>query len=163
MLGLLLNLIIYYPHNKELMKNFFYFILTLLFLNSCASITGERVQPISVTVKDAKGNTLSDVKCTVVNDKGAYEVTAPGFVNIQRSAADISVTCKKSGYPDGLAKAISRARGNMWGTIILGGGIGAIIDHSNGKGYSYSDQMVVTMGKTTLYDKKMESNPTSKQ
>ena len=46
---------------------------------------------------------------------------------------------------------------------ILGGGIGAIIDHSNGKGYSYSDQMTVTMGKTTLYDKKMESNPKSKK
>jgi len=42
----------------------------------------------------------------------------------------------------------------MWGNVILGGGIGAIIDHSKGTGYAYSDQMVVTMGKTTLYDKK---------
>lgn len=139
------------------------FFASFVFLYSCASITGESNQPISIVVKDEKGNTLKDVNCTVVNDKGAYEVTAPGFVNIQRSATDISVTCKKNGYPDGLAKAISRARGNMWGNVILGGGIGAIIDHSNGKGYSYSDQMTVTMGKTTLYDKKMESNPKSKQ
>ena len=145
------------------MKNLLLISIFFVILNGCASITGESNQPISITVKDENGKALKEVNCTVVNDKGAYEVTAPGFVNIQRSATDISVTCKKEGYPDGLAKAISRARGNMWGNVILGGGIGAIIDHSNGKGYSYSDQMVVTMGKTTLYDKKMESNPKSKQ
>jgi hypothetical protein len=145
------------------MKKLFPLLLIYIFLNSCASITGTTTQPISITVKDSKGNTLEAVKCTVVNDKGAWEITAPGFVNITRSAADISVTCKKKGYPNGLAKAISRATGNMWGNIIFGGGIGAIIDHSKGKGYGYSDQMVVTMGATTLYDKKAGSNPTSKQ
>ena len=144
------------------MKSFLPFFLLLLLAN-CASITGESNQPISVTVKDSKGTTLRDVNCVVVNDKGAYEIVAPGFVNIQRSAADVTITCKKNGYPDGLAKAISRARGNRWGNVILGGGIGAIIDHSKGTGYAYSDQMVVTMGKTTLYDKKMGPNPASKQ
>ena len=145
------------------MKKTVFLSILFLVLNGCASITGTTTQPISITVKDSKGNSLEDVKCTVVNDKGAWEVSAPGFVNITRSAADISVTCKKKGYPNGLAKAISRATGNMWGNIIFGGGIGAIIDHSKGKGYGYSDQMVVTMGATTLYDKKAGSNPTSKQ
>jgi len=145
------------------MKKYLILFILSSFLFSCASITGESNQPVSITAKDEKGESLKDVKCTLVNDKGAYEITAPGFANIQRSATDMSVTCKKNGYPDGLAKAISRARGNMWGNVILGGGVGAIIDHSNGKGYSYSDQIVVTMGKTTLYDKKMQSNPASKQ
>ncbi len=84
-------------------------ISSLLILTNCASITSDNNQPISIVVKDEKDKTLEDVKCTVVNDKGAWEVKAPGFVNILRSAEDISVTCKKSGYPDGLAKAISRA------------------------------------------------------
>jgi hypothetical protein len=138
-------------------------ILSLFFLISCASITADSNQPVSIVVKDTKGNSLEDVKCTVNNDKGAWELKAPGFVNITRSAEDITVTCKKAGYPDGLAKAISRARGNMWGNIIFGGGIGAIIDHSKGTGYSYSDQMTVTMGKTTLYDRESGSNARSTQ
>ena len=49
----------------------------------------------------------------------------------------------------------------MWGNVILGGGVGAIIDHYKGKGYSYSDQMTIIMGKTTLYDRKTGSNPQS--
>ena len=120
-------------------------------------------QPISIVVKDEKDKTLEDVKSTVVNDKGAWEVKAPGFVNILRSAEDISVTCKKAGYPDGLAKAISRARGGMWGNIVFGGGIGAIIDHSRGTGYAYSDQMTVIMGKTTLYDREAGTSPKASQ
>ena len=135
-------------------------ISSLLILTNCASITSDNNQPISIVVKDEKDKTLEDVKCTVVNDKGAWEVKAPGFVNILRSAEDISVTCKKSGHPDGLAKAISRARGGMWGNIVFGGGIGAIIDHNRGTGYAYSDQMTVIMGKTTLYDR--ESGPAPK-
>ncbi len=102
----------------------FFVISILLTLMNCASITSDNNQPISIVVKDDKDKPLEDVKCTVVNDKGAWEVKAPGFVNILRSAEDISVTCKKDGYPDGLAKAISRARGGMWGNIIFGGGIG---------------------------------------
>ena len=126
-------------------------------------ITSDNNQPISIVAKDEKDKTLEDVKCTVVNDKGAWEVKAPGFVNILRSAEDISVTCKKSGYPDGLAKAISRARGGMWGNIVFGGGIGAIIDHNQGTGYAYSDQMIVIMGKTTLYDREAGASPKASQ
>ena len=141
--------------------SFFIRIFSFLLITHCASITSDSNQPISIVIKDQKGNTLENVNCTIVNDKGAWEVKAPGFVNITRSAEDITVTCKKNGHPDGLAKAISRARGNMWGNVIFGGGIGAIIDHNKGTGYSYSDQMVVTMGKTTLYDKESGSNPRS--
>ena len=139
------------------MKN----ILTIFFfiiLSSCASITGTSTQPISIVVKDGSDNSLEDVKCTLVNDKGAWEIKAPAFANVTRSAADLAITCKKKGYPDGLAKGVSRAIGNMWGNVILGGGVGAIIDHSKGKGYGYSDQMTIIMGKTTLYDRKTGSN-----
>lgn len=79
-------------------------ISSLLILTNCASITSDNNQPISIVVKDEKDKTLEDVKCTVVNDKGAWEVKAPGFVNILRSAEDISVTCKKVVIPMDLQK-----------------------------------------------------------
>jgi hypothetical protein len=51
----------------------------------------------------------------------------------------------------------------MWGNIIFGGGIGAIIDHSRGTGYAYSDQMTVIMEKTTLYERDSGTSPKASQ
>ena len=93
-----------------------------------------------------------------MNDKGAWEAKTPQFVNISRSSKDLSVECKKDGHPTGLLKAISRAGGDMWGNVLLGGGIGAIIDHNKGTGYAYPDQLVVIMGKTVTLDKKGTSS-----
>jgi len=76
------------------------------------------------------------------------------MVNIRKSGEDLNVVCKKDGMPDGLLKAISRAAGSMFGNIIIGGGIGAMIDHSSGKGYIYPDQLPVKMGETVIIDRK---------
>ena len=133
-------------------------IILFLFIANCASITGSSVQPVSVTAKDIKGNSLEGAKCTLLNDKGAWEAKTPQFVNISRSSKDLSVECKKDGHPSGLLKAISRAGGDMWGNVLLGGGIGAIIDHNKGTGYAYPDQLVVIMGKTVTLDKKGTSS-----
>jgi hypothetical protein len=62
--------------------------------------------------------------------------------------------------PDGLLKAISRAAGSMWGNIVFGGGIGAIIDHNKGTGYDYPDQLQVKMGESVVVDKKPSNQPT---
>ena len=133
-------------------------IILFLFITNCASITGSSVQPVSLSSKDKDGNTIEGAKCTLVNDKGAWEAKTPQFVNISRSAEDLSVECKKTGFPNGLLKAISRAGGDMWGNIIFGGGVGALIDHSKGTGYQYPDQLVVIMGKTVTLDKKGTSS-----
>jgi hypothetical protein len=47
----------------------------------------------------------------------------------------------------------------MFGNIIFGGGIGAIIDHSNGTGYDYPNQIPVRMGESVVVDKKVEQPP----
>ncbi len=39
------------------------------------------------------------------------------------------------------------------GYIIIGGGGGAIIDHSKGTGYAYPDVLPVTMGKSKVVDR----------
>lgn len=66
------------------------------------------------------------------------------------------VECKKEGSPDGFARAVSRAAGGMWGNIIFGGGIGAIIDHNKGTGYDYPNDIVVKMGQSVTIDKRDE-------
>jgi hypothetical protein len=127
-------------------------------LANCASITGENYQPINLTAKDDKSNSVEGANCVLVNDKGSWEGKTPSFVNITRSAEDMSVTCKKAGMQDGLVKAVSRARGSMWGNVVFGGGIGAIIDHSKGTGYAYPDQIQIIMGKSRTLDRDGTTN-----
>ncbi len=60
------------------------------------------------------------------------------------------------GLVDGLLTAVSRAAGSMWGNIVFGGGIGAIIDHNKGTGYDYPTTLPVEMGKSVSVDRAQE-------
>lgn len=65
----------------------------------------------------------------------------------------MQVECGKENIPKGMPKVISRAHGGMFGNIIFGGGIGAIIDHSRGTGYDYPDLIEVVMGGSIVIDR----------
>jgi len=114
------------------------------------------MQQLSLTTKGEDAKAMEGVKCNLQNDKGSWEASSPGFVNVHRSAEDLTVACKKEGTKDGMLKAVSRAAGSMYGNIIFGGGIGALIDHNKGTGYNYPDQLPVEMGKSVLVDRKTQ-------
>lgn len=118
----------------------------------CSTITQSENQSLSLTAS-YQGKPV-DSECRLKNDKGSWDSKAPANVSVRKSNEDLEVTCKKDGMPDGLLKAISRAAGSMFGNIIFGGGIGAIIDHSKGTGYDYPDQLPVKMGESVVVDKK---------
>ena len=127
-----------------------------LLASGCATITGSEMQNVSLLAKSEQGADLEKVDCELKNDKGQWKTVAPGFVGVQRSAEDLLVTCSKAGQKDGILRAISRAAGGMFGNIIFGGGIGAIIDHNKGTGYDYPDTLTVEMGKSIVRDKNDE-------
>ncbi len=118
----------------------------------CASITQSDSQSLALTAT-FQGKPVEPV-CQLKNDRGAWDSKAPANVMVRKSGEDLDVTCKKEGMPDGLLKAISRAAGSMWGNIVFGGGIGALIDHNKGTGYDYPDQLIVKMGESVVVDKK---------
>jgi hypothetical protein len=118
----------------------------------CSTITQSEMQPLSLTAT-YQGKPV-ETECRLKNDKGSWDTKAPANISVRKSNEDLEVTCKKEGMPDGLLKAISRAAGSMFGNIILGGGIGAIIDHNKGTGYDYPDQLPVKMGESVVVDKK---------
>lgn len=51
----------------------------------------------------------------------------------------------------------------MWGNIVFGGGVGAIIDHNNGTGYNYPNDLSVKMGKSVTFDQADEAKAKNKQ
>ena len=127
--------------------------VTLLLASGCATITGSETQNLSLRAKSEQGKDLEKVDCELKNDKGQWKAVAPGFAAVQRSAEDLLVTCSKAGEKDGVLRAISRAAAGMFGNIIFGGGIGAIIDHNKGTGYDYPNTLIVEMGKSTVRDR----------
>lgn len=128
----------------------------LLCASGCASITGSEMQSILVSTKDKSGTAVEKAECVLESPKGNWKVVTPGSVIVMRSAEDMQVQCSKEGQSPGLAKLISRAHGGMFGNIIFGGGIGAIIDHSKGTGYEYPNIVNVVMGDTLMIDRRTE-------
>ena len=133
-------------------------ITCIIFASGCSTITQSENQRLSVTATH-DGAPLKDVDCSLTNDRGTWLAKAPGQVDVRKSGENLSVVCKKEGFVDGLLTAISRAAGSMFGNIIFGGGIGAIIDHSKGTGYDYPSNLPVEMGKSVIVDKKQENPP----
>ena len=138
-------------------------LLLPVMFTGCATITSNEMQPVSVTTEDEKGLGLEKAKCSIRNDKGSWEAESPAFVQVRRSSEDLLVECKKDGYPAGSLRAISRAAGGMFGNIIFGGGIGAIIDHNKGTGYNYPNTLPVKMGSSVVVDRKEKSASTEEK
>ena len=131
---------------------------TSVLFGGCATITSSEMQSLTLNTKSIDGQTIESAKCTLTNDKGSWEVTSPGVANVRRSSDDLIVECQKEGVAQGFLRAISRAAGGMWGNIVFGGGIGALIDHSKGTGYNYPDHLPVRMGENVTVDRSQNAS-----
>lgn len=130
-----------------------------LSLQGCASITGTTGQSVSVMTREQNGKEISGVACDLTNNKGTWFVTTPGSVPIHRSNDDLQVICKKEGMEPGRAGVVSDTKGSMFGNILFGGGIGAIVDHSNGSAYEYPNLIQVVMGTFTKINTPKKEEP----
>ena len=131
-------------------------VLVAALSSGCATLTSSEMQSLSLTAHTQDGKIVEKASCTLRNDKGDWKSDAPSFIAVRRSAEDLTVECKKDGHPDGHLRAISRAAAGMFGNIIFGGGIGAIIDHSKGTGYNYPENLPVKMGQSRTVDRREE-------
>lgn len=120
-------------------------IAMLSLLTGCASIAGERMQPI--TVKTIHDNVeIAGVGCTLTNDAGSWFVTTPGSISVHKSTGDLAVDCKKDAFA-GNQTLVSKSNGAVWGNIIAGGGIGYIVDRNTGAGFDYPASTTIMLRK----------------
>ena len=131
-------------------------ILIISAATGCASITNDTTTPVRFETFNAAGVEVKDVDCKLENDYGQQLIKTPSTVNVRRSSKDLQVTCVKAGQTDGRGVAISRANAGMFGNIIFGGGVGAIIDHNKGTAYTYPQWVQVVMGKMLTFDRKLD-------
>lgn len=112
----------------------------LLGLSSCATILNGTTETVAVTTTPNAG-----AQCDLSNNKGSWDVTTPGSVIVHRSGGPLDVKCTASGYLPVDEPVVSTTDNDVYGNILLGGGIGATVDTVNGSAWGYPQNITVTM------------------
>lgn len=124
----------------------------------CASVVNDSTHPMKIDTKTQSGDVVTNADCKLTNDAGVFTVKSGDTLQIRRSSKDLDITCTHPANPDAVARAISRANAGMWGNIIIGGGVGAIIDHTKGTAYTYPTWIQLVFGKTLVFDRNAEKD-----
>lgn len=127
-----------------------------LAMTGCASVVNDSTQPMKIEARTLAGEAVTGAECKVSNDYGSQMLKSSDTIQVRRSSKDMDITCTQAGGPDASGRAISRANAGMFGNIILGGGIGAIIDHNKGTAYTYPTWVQLVFGKALVFDRSAE-------
>lgn len=122
----------------------------------CASIVNDTTQPMKLETKTADGQMVTGAECKISNDYGSINARSGENAMVRRSNKDLDITCKDPANPEAIGRAISRANAGLAGNILIGGGIGAIIDHTKGTAYTYPTWVQLVFGKTLVFDRSNE-------
>lgn len=126
-------------------------------MTGCASVVNDSTHPVRVETKTPDGELVAGADCRLTNDYGAISTKSGETIIVRRSGKDMDINCKHPEHSEARGRAISRANAGMFGNIILGGGIGAIIDHNKGTAYTYPTWVQLVFGKTLVFDRTAES------
>lgn len=109
-------------------------------------------QMIRIDTVTPDGQLNDDAICVISNPHGSAEGRSGALFQLRRAAAAADVVCRHGAYEAGFGRMVPRA-GAIWGNIVAGGVVGALIDHQNGKGYNYPSWIQITMSQSRLYDR----------
>ncbi|NKD77510.1 hypothetical protein HEQ60_07020 [Haematospirillum sp. H1815] len=115
------------------MKRFLVASMLVMLAPACSSIIEGTTQDLSF------GTTPQGALCTLHRDGRVIgQVTTPGAVKVEKTKLDILVRCEKEGYRTAEMTVESDVAAMTFGNIILGGGIGVVIDAASGASNKYS-------------------------
>ncbi len=127
-----------------------------LALGGCASIVNETTHPMKVETLTESGQAVTGAECKMTNDYGSVSFKSGDTAQARRSSKDMDVTCTHPENKSAIGRLISRANAGLAGNILIGGGIGAIIDHNRGTAYTYPTWIQMVFGKTMVFDRSNE-------
>lgn len=117
--------------------------LAISLLTGCATITSGTTQSVNVvTEKEVK-----DAKCELTDKKGGkwYVPSTPGSASVRKGDGPLSIICKKDGYKPANLMVDETLVPATFGNIILGGGVGILVDSMSGAAQQYPEQIIVWM------------------
>lgn len=122
----------------------------------CASVTQGRRTPVRVDTVTESGERVDGAGCTLRNDRTTTSSASGATAYVRRSGRDLEVTCTQAGQPDARGRLISRANLGMFGNVIAGGVIGAVVDHNTGAAYTYPTWVQLVFGRELVFDRNQE-------
>lgn len=131
-------------------------VAVVLACSGCASVMNDSTHPMKIETKTKTGEFVTGAECKLTNDYGTVTMKSGDTTQVRRSGKDLDIVCKDPNNPEARARAISRANGGMWGNVLLGGGIGAIVDHNKGTAYTYPTWVQLVFGRTLVFDRTAE-------
>ncbi|MBF0156322.1 MAG: hypothetical protein HQL57_03980 [Magnetococcales bacterium] len=118
------------------------FSLFFLLLTGCATIVNQGVQQLALDTGRVTG-----AKCELTDSKGerAYVMATPGMVMVKRGGGPMTVVCSKRGFTKVETVVEEGFSGVVLGNVLLGGGVGLIVDAVSGSAQEYPGQVTVWM------------------
>lgn len=115
----------------------------MVVLGGCATVVKGSDQLVAVNTPGAE-----DAICELTSPSiGVHTVRTPGSINLPKSRKNINVVCKKECYSEAHGVIESKLAAMTAGNIILGGGVGFIIDASSGAMNKYQPTITIPMTK----------------
>lgn len=121
-------------------------LLASLLFTGCASVVNGENQSIQVATRDIKGDALEGANCDWKNSKRSGSFISPSVISVKRDYDTMHVVCRKDGSPQGTAAVTSNATAGLIGNVLVGGLIGAAVDHATGNAYEYPSVIIVRLG-----------------
>lgn len=125
-------------------------------LTGCASVMNDTSHGVRIDTRTAAGDMVNGADCVVSNDYGSSTIKSGLTQAVRRSSRDLEISCSHPGQPPALGRAMSRANMGLAGNIILGGVVGAVVDHHRGTAYTYPTWIEMTFGQTLVFDRGFE-------
>ena len=117
-------------------------LISLLVITSCATVTADTDQKITVTTHPAGAH------CTLTNGEGSWEIAkTPDSAMVKRAFSKLHIYCEKAGAGDGDLTIEAETRNRAFGNILLFG-VPTVVDVATGDGYQYEhDDVVILLSK----------------
>jgi len=118
----------------------------LLALNTgCATIVDGSTDEVSVNTTGCGNEDKSEVQCTLKSGDRTYYTKAPGTVTVEKSAKALHVLCESGDGTEGSTVVQSSYSAMNIGNVLIGGGVGIIVDAVSGAMWHYPSEVVVPM------------------
>lgn len=121
--------------------------------SGCATVLNESTQTVRVETLTPAGERVTGAECSAVNNKATVQFRSGMAPMVRRSSKDLVIRCSMPGHQEASAHLESGVNSGMFGNILLGGAVGAIVDHNKGTAYTYPTWVQLVFGQLLTFDR----------
>ena len=117
-------------------------VAVIVLLSGCATITTSTNQSLFIDTPKVTG-----ASCKLTDSKEGvwYLPSTPGSATVHKGNGPMNIVCEKEGYETTTVSVDETFQGATLGNILIGGGIGILIDAASGAAQKYPDKAIVWM------------------